>query len=268
MVVAPIPNLVLAYSEPGNSEPTKMGEYVVAKSFESFFAFKDGDKKWFVKFGVTISDLGTPKLNEVSIYGSRLPHPSPLRTESPFASHAEFMEILGGTKEIFTRDQLKNWEKLLPEAESIQRWQIKVIEQYRFQLLELGIQLAIQRGKPTILEHSTGKNRYWLEQKPLDTSEIKKLQKIIDKKLRQKITPELLKKVSEIYTEAGLRNEKPVKAVQEFYKCAYRTAQDYVSYARAQNFLPPTTPGKVTVRKLKKERGKHEQKPSKKRRSF
>ena len=156
----------------------------------------------------------------------------------------------------FTDKQLEEYRRLTPEADSVERWQIKVIEQYRFQLLQLAIRLAIEMGEPGYLDFPTGVDRWWSPIPALGTKEIKELQKKIDKRLRQKITPELLRKVAEIYTEAGLRNEKPVKAVQEFYKCAYRTAQDYVTYARQQSFLPPTTPGKVTVRKTKKRKGK------------
>ena len=74
MVVEQIPNLVMAFSEPGRSEPTKMGEYVIAKSFTTIFRFKDGDKTWGADFNVTISELGTPKLTGVNISGSSAPH--------------------------------------------------------------------------------------------------------------------------------------------------------------------------------------------------
>ena len=78
MVVEQIPNLVMAFSEPGRSEPTKMDGHVIAKSFTTIFTFKDGEKTWGADFNVTISDLGTPKLTGVSISGSRAPHPKPL----------------------------------------------------------------------------------------------------------------------------------------------------------------------------------------------
>jgi hypothetical protein len=256
MVVEQIPNLVMAFSEPGRSEPTKMDGHVIAKSFTTIFRFKDGEKTWGADFNVTISDLGTPKLTGVSISGSSAPHPKPLTKTYTKENKHELTEVNQGKRKTFTDKQLEEYRRLTPEADSVERWQIKVIEQYRFQLLELAIRLAIEMGDPGYLDFPTGVDRWWSPIAPLGTKEIKELQKKIDKRLRQKITPELLRKVAEIYTEAGLRNEKPVKAVQEFYKCAYRTAQDYVTYARQQSFLPPTTPGKVTVRKTKKRKGK------------
>lgn len=255
MVVTQIPNLVMAFSEPGRSEPTKMGEYVIAKSFTAFFRFKDGEKTWGAHFNVTISDLGTPKLTGVNIFGSSAPHPKPLTKTYSKENKEELIGISQGKRKTFTDKEIEEYRRLTPEADSVERWQIKVIEQYRFQLLELAIRLAIEMGEPGYLDYPSGVDRWWSPIAPLGTKEIKELQKKIDKRLRQKITPELLRKVAEIYTEAGLRNEKPVKAVQEFYKCAYRTAQDYVTYARQQDFLPPTTSGKVTVRKTKKRKG-------------
>lgn len=256
MVVEQIPNLIFAHSEPGRSEPTKMGEYVIAKRFSTLFQFKDGAKTWSAEFNVTVSDLGTPKLTGVTITGSRLPHPKPLPTKTYTKENFhELVEITQGKRKSYTDEQLQEHARLMPEPDSVERWQIKVIEQYRFQLLELAIRLAVEMGEPGYLNYPSGVDRWWSPIAPLGVTEIKALQKSIDKRLRQKITPELLRKVAEIYNEAGLRKEKPVKAVQEFYKCAYRTAQDYVTYARAQDFLPPTTPGKVTVRKTKKRKG-------------
>jgi hypothetical protein len=219
----------MAFSEPGRSEPTKMDGHVIAKSFTTIFRFKDGEKTWGAHFNVTISDLGTPKLTGVSISGSSAPHPKPLTKTYTKENKHELIEISQGKRKTFTDKQLEEYHRLTPEADSVE---------------------------PGYLDFPTGVERWWSPIAPLGTKEIKELQNKIDKRLRQKITPELLRKVAEIYTEAGLRNEKPVKAVQEFYKCAYRTAQDYVTYARQQSFLPPTTPGKVTVKKTKKRKGK------------
>ena len=88
-----------------------------------------------------------------------------------------------------------------------------------------------------------------MPREPFSESEIKTLLKDIDKKIRQKITPDFLAEVARIYTEAGLRGERPIKAIEEFYKCSYRTAQDYATKARELKLLPETTPGKVTVKK-------------------
>ena len=83
------------------------------------------------------------------------------------------------------------------------------------------------------------------------------LQKLIGKKIRKKITPELLREVARIYNDEGTRiGGKPVKAIQIHFTCSYRTAQDYVAMAREAKFLPQADKGKVTVSKTKNRKGK------------
>jgi hypothetical protein len=169
----------------------------------------------------------------------------------------ERFESPGKLPPLYSEEQLEEFERLNPEAESVERWQLKVVEQFRFQLLELGIRLAIELGQPMKRKSRDGGwEILYVNREPFSESEIKKLLKDIDKKIRQKITPELLAEVARIYTEAGLRGERPIKAVEEFYKCSYRTAQDYATKARALKLLPDTTPGKITVKKTTKRKEK------------
>jgi hypothetical protein len=157
----------------------------------------------------------------------------------------------------WTSEELEEYERNSPEPESVERWQLKVVEQYRFQLLELGIANALKLGEPTFMKFPSGEvRRHWDPIPPLTGKEIKQLQKEIDTKIRQKITPDLLAQVAELYTRAGLQGEKPIKAIQEFYKCSYRTAQDYATKARRAKLLPETDPGVVTVTKRKPKAGK------------
>lgn len=252
MVGIQIPNLVMAHSEPGDSEPTKFGEHVIAKKFISLFRFRDGDKTWSAYFTTKISDLGTPKLLEVKVTGSTAEHPKPL---SRTYTREDTREQVLGRGAWFSREELDEFARLQPEAESVERWQLKIVEQFRFQLLELGIRLAIELGEPMKRQSPDGEwQLVYLGREPFSESEIKKILKDIDKKIRQKITPDFLAKVASLYTAAGLRGERPIKAIEEFYKCSYRTAQDYATKAREQNLLPETTPGKVTVKKPKAKR--------------
>jgi hypothetical protein len=253
MVGVQIPNLIMAHSEPGDSEPTKFGEYVIPKNFTSLFRFRDGEKTWTTYFTVRISDLGTPKLLSVEVTGSRAKHPKPL-TKTYTRENLHELTDRGFWA---SKEELDEYERLAPEPESVERWQLKVVEQFRFQLLELGIRLAIECGEPRFMKAPDGEERrVYLDRKPLTESEIKKLLKDIDKKIRQKLTPEFLGEVARIYTEAGLRGERPIKAIEEFYKCSYRTAQDYATKARTLKLLPETTPGKVTVKKTTKRKEK------------
>lgn len=255
MVSIQIPNLVLAHSEPNESEPTKFGEHLIPQNFRSIFKFKDGDKTWTAYFTIKISEHGTPKLMSVEVQGSKAKHPKGLTrrytAENMHELARDTTTSLGINATGFwaTKEELEEYARLDPEPESVERWQLKFVEQYRFQLLELGIRLAVELGNPAEMKSPDGEvHRVYVRQE-LNQTEIKKLLKDIDKKIRQKITPDLLAEVARIYTEAGLRGERPIKAVQEFYKCSYRTAQDYATKARELRLLPETTPGKVTVKK-------------------
>ena len=253
MVGVQIPNLVMAHSEPGHSEPTNFGEHVIAKEFRSIFIFKDGEKTWSTYFEIKITELGTPKLLSVQVAGSRAKHPKPITRSINFheATKKEIDEWDKNQGRTWvSKEELEEFNRLQPEADSVERWQLKIVEQFRFQLLELGIRLAIELGNPMKRKSPSGEwQLVYMPREPFTESEIKKLLKDIDKKIRQKITPDFLEEVARIYTDAGLRGERPIKAIEEFYKCSYRTAQDYATKAREQKLLPETTPGKVTVKK-------------------
>lgn len=253
MVGVQIPNLVTAFSEPGHSEPTQFGEHVIAKQFGSNFYFKDGDKTWSAHFRIKITELGTPKLMSVEVTGSRAKHPKPLVKTWDASNMDELIERFkspGKLPPVHSEEELEEFSRLQPEADSVERWQLKIVEQFRFQLLELGIRLAIELGNPMKQKSPNGEwQLVYMPREPFTESEIKALLKDIDKKIRQKITPDFLAEVARIYTDAGLRGERPIKAIEEFYKCSHRTAQDYATKAREQKLLPETTPGKITVKK-------------------
>ena len=253
MVTELIPELLVAFAEPGASEPTEIGGQVIPKKFTAIFHFKDKEpnKTWWTFFQISISDLGTPKLMSVEISGSVRTNPIALKREFNKDNFDELEAILRGEKKMHSDEDLQKFKDASYEPESVERWQIKLIEQYRFQLFEMGIRLGYQFGNPWVGKDEQGNERYfWIESKYITDNELKKFQKEIGTRIRKKITPDFLKEVAKIYTEAGLRGEYPTKAVQEFYKVARRTAEDYVRDARKLKFLPPVTePGKMSIRK-------------------
>ena len=117
-----IPGLDLAFVEPGQSEPVKYGERIIPESFTAIFQFKDLSKSkrrikdepkhWSIVFYVRITEHGLPVLVSVTTTG----------------------------------DNLKDGK-----TDTVQRWQLKVAEQYRQLLLELAIELAITTRQPTVL---------------------------------------------------------------------------------------------------------------------
>jgi hypothetical protein len=252
-----IPNLKSAWVEPGQSEPVSFGDYVAPESFSTFFTFADpkSRKEWDLIYTVKVSPLGTPKLSAVEIVGNRSNNPQE------------------------------------GDREGVERWQLKVVEQYRTQLLTLALRLAISTRWPTVmlrreytaenvavsraltgagqspnaihLEHPSTVSRklpsgevadfvrFWDgNPNPLTAKELKDLQNLIGKKIRKKITNELLKEVARIYSQEDKREGgKPTKAVQDQLPCSsHRTAQDYVRFAREAGYLPALENKKVATK--------------------
>jgi len=257
-----IPNLKSAWVEPGQSEPVSFGDYVAPESFSTFFTFSDpkSRKEWDLVYTVKVSPLGTPKLSAVEIVGNRSNNPQE------------------------------------GDREGVERWQLKIVEQYRTQLLTLALRLAITTRWPTVMlrREYTAENvavvraltdldkktnaihldhpstitgtfpdshplagevadfvRFWDgNPNPLTAKELKDLQNLIGKKIRKKITNELLKEVARIYSQEDKREGgKPTKAVQDQLPCSsHRTAQDYVRFAREAGYLPALDNKKVATK--------------------
>jgi hypothetical protein len=250
-----VPGLYEAFCEPGQSEPTVLGKFVVPKSFRAVFMFKDYDKEtkawlkgddWIVTFGVSISDLGTPVLDGLEI------------------------------------------------SRNVSRWKIKLIEQYRYTLLELALQIVVKTLTPSFRDANerlfnekyyekllqdgkvelTADNwdeylnkeprtepveivRWWDgNAKPLSAIELRELKVTVNTKLRKKITPEYLQHIATIYTQAKLDGKNVITAIMESERVEHRTASDYATKARKLGLLPETTPGVVTIEKPKRKKGK------------
>ena len=249
-----VPGLHTGFCEPGQSEPTALGKFVVPKNFVTVFMFEDFDKKtkkwldgdhWEVIFRVSVSDLGTPVLDGLEMYGS------------------------------------------------ITRWKLKLIEQYRYTLLELALKIVVSTRKPrfmleeeydletvavlrAITEMGTESSnpilmelpthlkgvptkfvRYWDgKAEPLNATELKDLTKTINTTLRKRITPEYLQHIATIYIQAVRDGKKPIHAIMDSERVEHRTASDYSSKARKLGLLPETRPGVVTIDKPTNKKGK------------
>ena len=250
-----VPGLYEAFCEPGQSEPTVLGKFVIPKTFRAVFLFKDFDKgtkrwldggDWLVTFTVSITDLGTPLLDGLDI------------------------------------------------SKNVTRWKIKLIEQYRYTLLELALQIAVKTRAPSYRdEHEKvftdgaidtllkgGKLeinadnwkemfnqepqtepvnlvRWWTgNSKPLSAIELKELKVTVNTKLRKKLTPEYLQHIATIYTQAVKDGKKPIQVIMDSERVEHRTASDYASKARKLGLLPETKPGVVTIDKPTKKKGK------------
>lgn len=210
----------------GDTEWVKFENYPIPSLFIVRFQFRDGTNHWAADFSIAVSKSGTPKLFQVTVLGTLEDG-----LHLPRITQEHFHEING-----------------------VERWQLKIIEQHRFDLLEMAIALAITMQGPK----SKGGERIWASKEgSLTVIELKEVTRQIHRRISQRITPEFLQDVANIYTDAVLKKENPIEAIAERFHCAHRTAQEYATKARKEKRLPPTTPGKVTVRKPRKRRSDH-----------
>ena len=177
----------------------------------------------------------------------------------------------------------------------VDRWKIKLIEQYRYTLLEMALKIVVKTRTPQIMLESeysplavavmramakmgvessnpvvmelpthlkgvpTKFVRYWDgKADPLTRSELTELTKTINTTLRKQITPEYLQHIATIYTQAVKDGKNPIQAIMDSERVKHRTASDYATKARKKEFgfLPETLPGVVTIEKPKRKKGK------------
>lgn len=175
----------------------------------------------------------------------------------------------------------------------VDRWKIKLIEQYRYTLLELALKIVVKTRTPQIMLESeyspltvsvmramakmgvessnpvvmelpthlkgvpTKFVRYWDgKADPLTRSELSDLTKTINTTLRKQITPKYLKHIANVYTQAVKDDKNPIQAIMDSERVKHRTASDYATKARKLGLLPETKPGVVTIETTKRKKGK------------
>lgn len=117
MVIDLIPNLKLASIEPGQSEPVTFGDFVIPSEFSAWFVFDDPNsgKEWDLFMQITVSEFGTPIISELTIKG------------------------------------LRSSNLLETKRFGVDRFQIKISEQYRAQLFNLALRSAVETRWPTVM---------------------------------------------------------------------------------------------------------------------
>ena len=202
----------------GETKWVKFENYPIPSSFRVRFQFGNGTHRWVADFSIEVSKHGTPTLAQVTVFGTP-------QDDFPI------VRITSGH---------------IPESHGVERWQLKIIEQHRFELLEMAIALAISMQGPNSKE---GEQQWTSMEGSLTAIELKEVTRQIHRRIRQRITPEFLQSVANTYTRAALKNKNPIEAIAERFQCAHRTAQEYATKARQLDLLPPTSSGKVTVKK-------------------
>lgn len=178
--------------------------------------------------------------------------------------------------------------------QGVDRWKIKLIEQYRYTLLELALKIVVKTRTPSFRDSNEKiyNDKYYekllkdgkvelnadnwgeyLNQEPhtepvelirwwdgttdpLTRSELSDLTKTINTTLRKRITPKYLKHIADVYTHAVKNGKNPIQAIMDSERVAHRTASDYASKARELGLLPETKPGVVTIERPKRKKGK------------
>lgn len=235
-----VPGLIEAFCEPGQSEPTYFGKFIVPKTFRATYIFTElKGETWTVTMTVSISDLGTPVLDSVEISGN------------------------------------------------VTRSKLKIVEEYRYLLLELSLKIVIKtrvpqvmleseysvktvaivralsqggvpNNNPVVMDITELDNqpvkfvRYWDgRSEPITRSELQELNTTLNTALRRRITPEYLQHIANLYTQAVLDGRNPVQAIMDSERVEHRTASDYATKARKLELLPKTEKGVVTIEKPK-----------------
>jgi hypothetical protein len=191
--------------------------------FNAEFLFNKDGNYWKAELRIIVSDLGLPTLKEVHVYGY---------------------------------DELTEWDYVLleidpkvvrkPTVSNVERWQLNLVTQLRHLLLKDAITYAVTSG---VFPNS---------RPGITAAELKALERKIDKTISKRVvTDDLLKQVALTYSEA-IRNglDDPIEEVMTLTDRSHRRSQEYVQMAREKGLLPKTTPGKVTINKLKARKGK------------
>jgi hypothetical protein len=242
-----VPGLTRAFCEPGDSEPIKFGKFIVPKTFKAVYMFTEPS-----------SDLRqSPKAGEWTVIMS-------VSVSDLGTPVLDSIEISG----------------------NVTRSKLKIVEQYRYLLLELALKIVIKTRTPTYRDLSqklftqlhteellagkreftyTAENmkdyldvsdsestpefvRWWTSNtEPLTRSELQELNNTINTALKRRITPEYLQHIATVYTQAVIDGKNPVQTIMDSERVRHRTASDYASKARAKGFLPDTDPGVVTI---------------------
>lgn len=243
-----IPGLGNALIFSSDTEVAYVDGLLVPKRFTALFTFYEEGKRvkiWGLRFRIYISENGTPVLWNIQVEGSFEPEYQDIRITQDLAMQdPDKWKPPVKKKSDKEESPITEGERL--GAVSIQRWQLKVLESQRFNLLELAMRLAIT----TTTQVTENGITWWrIENKDFSAADLKKIKMSVERKLRQKITPDLLKQVAEIYTKAELSGEPPIQALQNHFHLKHRTAQEYATRARRLGLLPETPRGVVTVKK-------------------
>jgi hypothetical protein len=196
-------------------EERQIDGHRIPGQFYAEFFFDDGNIGWVSRFTVFILTSGTPALYSVEIFANSVPRNE---AKDRYGNRLFQQKVSAGK----SRDQAMDEIGSETTANNVERWQIKVVEQFRFQLLEVAITSAID-----YLRNGKGK-----------IPDLREVEKRIATKIRKKITDEFLNEVAFHYNEAKRKGENPGRSLQEIYKTSERNAQTWTGQARAKGLLP------------------------------
>jgi len=211
------------FTEPLTFELAQAFGHIVPKEFQAMFTFLDDDYVgvWLVYFVIQMTPFGTPEIHHFELTGPSSEIKNGLNFETRLRKHVD--------------------------TKRVERWHLQYVERNLNDLLRTA---TINVAEKWIYD-DTGTTPRWSRphnsiERFFTDDEKKILKKSLEKRLHQKITPEFLKRISEIYLEAAKESSKPTKAVANYFGKDIKTAQSWVKRARDQRLLPPTTRGKIS----------------------
>jgi hypothetical protein len=183
--------------------------YIAQFSLIDPFISKGKSKKarWFVDLVVELTDFATPELLEYRVKGTTLEYEK--NQESNF------------------------YVGYAPDARAIQSWQsIFVSNNLKQFLLRAGIhvvQSTRKNGKGWTINHHADL---------VSKADIQEIKVALDNRLHQRLTPDFLREVATIYSQAVELDLQPTKYLMNHFKIPRATASRWVRGARNNNFLP------------------------------
>jgi hypothetical protein len=169
---------------------------------------------------------------------------------------------------------------------NVERWKLKLVEQHRFQLVEIAFKVVVKtrvprymlreeytpetvatlrafsllgmpERNPILMElptHLKGEPadfiRYWGgRNEPVTAKEIKTLLKEVSTRSRKRITKAFLKEIADLYRLAEKNGQNPHDVIMNAKGCKHRTSVEWVQKCRTpeMNLLPPTQQGKKKI---------------------
>ena len=221
---------VWVLSEPLSKSSINCWGVTISKAFRSQLVIPEPDSladhrkkssRWIVQIFVEVTEFGTPEVLELRIKGS---------TNSIKNEPDRFIE------------------RFDMDAMAVHLEQLKFFEVNRVKIIQWAVLALADDWKQLPEKSQWGKSRVFPK---LDQATRKNLSRAIDKRLHQKITPEFLKEVAKVHSEA-IENGFPAnREIGSVFNTSIKSAERWVAMARELGLIAKPVQAKKTTKKNK-----------------